>query len=275
MFPTAIAVPSTIKSYQDISDFLKQFSPVPSDHPAIKYFGLSSEWAEQHKPELFGFLLGFLVGDAGKNYPEYERRSRRPIKTTLSTNMATNPSNTRLLRYVQLCLAVIGIGSHQQLSQTSVIRWVSPSSSLLTWIIRVCLGLATNQRTGRNPISMDWILDCPHHFIVSFIQGVSESDGSVSKHGYYTAIASVPNSDFYKTLLAKIGTHSRTHPKHHPTQLRINLLPALQLPLFNPIINSYRYQNLILHAKLRTLLPPSSSFFWKGEEMKPSRPVGP
>jgi hypothetical protein len=261
MFPKAVEVPERIQSYQDVLDFLKQFPPVPADHPATEFFGLSCQWVEQHKPELFGFLLGFLLGDAGKNYAEYEHRGRHYGKSTLSTNMAANESNTRILRYVQLCLSIVGIQSRQLESQRAIIRWVSNSTSLLTWIIRVCLGFDVNQRTSRNPVKMDWILRCPREFIIAFLQGIAESDGSVSKTGYYTAIASVPNSIFFKRILDTIGVPSRMHPKQEPSQLRINLSPSVNLPLFNPLIKSYRFLSMASHARSRNLLPPSPSFF--------------
>jgi len=174
MFPNGVEVPERIQSYQDVLEFLGQFPPVPADHPAIKFFAITSEWIEQNKAELFGFLLGFLLGDAGKNYPEYERRLRRPFKTSLSTNMAVRESNIRILRFFQLCLSAIGISSRQLEIQQPVIRWVSPASSLLTWIIRECIGLGIGQRTSRNPASMDWIFNFPCNFIAAFFQGLGE-----------------------------------------------------------------------------------------------------
>jgi hypothetical protein len=116
MFPKTTLVPEKIQSYHDILDFLKRFPPVPANHPAVKYFGRSIEWVEQHRPELFGFLLGFIVGDAGKNYPEYEYRRRHYQKTALTTNMARSESNKRILRYIQLCLSAVGISSQRKRS---------------------------------------------------------------------------------------------------------------------------------------------------------------
>lgn len=260
-FPKALQVPEKIQRYQDIIDFLKQFPSVPSDHPAIKFFGLTSEWVEKHNAELFGFLLGFMVGDAGKYYPEYAKRSRHTNKTTLWTNMAINASNLRVLRFVQLGLATVGIDSHQQSTRTEVIRWVSKSTNVLSWMLRVCLGLEANQRTSRNPIMMNWILNCPRNFIVSFIQGIAESDGYVHNSGYYTGIASKPNSNFYLEILQSIGTKARVHPKHKPSETRITLVESLKLPLFSPIIQSYRFERMLGHAKTRRILPPLPSFF--------------
>ena len=258
-FPEAIEVPAQIRSYQDILDFLKQFPQVPPDNPAIKFFGLSSEWVDQHKAELFGFLLGFMVGDAGKDYPEYEVRSRHYHKTAIHTNMAINGSNLRVLAYLQLALQTIGTKSERRKS-TLAIRWNSTPNNVLTWIIRVCLGLSILQRTSRNPVQMEWLLTCPKEFLVAFIQGLAESDGSVDKHGYYAAIASVPNSKFFQLILSKINTPSHVYPKSNPSQLRVNLEPSLLLPIFNPVIKSYRFLKMVNHAERRKILPPLPFF---------------
>jgi len=260
MFPRRVMVPEKIQGYPDILDFLKQFPPASIDHLSLKFFELSSEWVEQHKPILFGFLIGFLMGDAGKYFPEYLTCSRHYTKTSLSTNMKSIDSNIRILTYVRLCLSILGVWSHEISPAPGTIRWTSQSSNLITWILRVCLGLKSHERTSREAVRMDWLRPCPPDFQTSVIQGIAESDGSVDVHGYYASIGSVPNSVFLKKVLASIGTPSRIHPKHNPTQVRINLLPALELPLFNPIINSYRYQSLLTHANSRGFLPPSPIF---------------
>jgi hypothetical protein len=261
MLPKAYAVPEKIRSYQDIVDFLNQFPQVPAEHPAIRFFGLSSEWVVNHKLELFGFLLGFTVGDAGKGYPEYEYRSRHYRKTAITTNMAMKESNKRILRYVQLCLTTVGIPSHRNRSRNGIIRWNSEASNIITWILRVCVGLKEGQRTSRNPIEMSWLSECPREFVFAFFQGLAESNGSMNKHGYYAEIGSIPNSLFLKELLDKFNIASRVHPKDHPTSLRLNLTPALQIPLFHPIIASYRYRKMISHARRRKILPPLPPFF--------------
>jgi len=48
------------------------------------------------------------------------------------------------------------------------------ASNLLTWIIHVCLGLSSTERTSRNPLRMAWLQDCPIEFIIAFMQGVAE-----------------------------------------------------------------------------------------------------
>lgn len=257
-YPRALFVPSEIKSFHDIEDFIGQFPKVQKDHPALKLFGLSVEWVEQHRLELFGFLLGFLIGDAGKYFPEYNKHSRHNAKTSLNTNMKKIDSNTRILTFIQLCLSVIGLRSHAVVPAPGTTRWTSESSNILTWIFRVCVGLKPGERTSRNSVRMEWMLSCPSEFIKAVYQGIAESNGSVNKNGHYAEIASVPNSVFFQRMLASIGTPSRVHPKRRPRQLRVNLEPAVDLPMFNPIINSYRFQIMMNHAKRRGLILPVS-----------------
>ena len=73
-YPRAALVPDTIQSYNDVTEFLAQFPTVADTDENLGFFGLTTKWVEEHRAELFGFLLGFLVGDAGKSYPEYETR---------------------------------------------------------------------------------------------------------------------------------------------------------------------------------------------------------
>ena len=253
-FPQAFLVPEEIRSYQDIEEFIEQFPPIQEDHPALKLFGLSAMWAEANRLELFGFLLGFLIGDAGKYFPEYGRNSRHNATSSLNTNMKGIASNRRILTYVQLCLDVIGIQSHKIVPAPGTTRWTSESSNLLTWMFRVCLGLRSGERTSRNPVKMEWLLDCPREFLRAVLQGIAESDGSVRKNGYYAEIASVPNAAFFQRVLSVVGIPSRIHPKRSPRQVRINLGSAVRLLLFNPIIKSYRFRSLMAHAYRRGIL---------------------
>jgi len=220
-YPKVVEVPEKINAYQDITDFLAQFPPVPKEHPALEFFGIDVEWVERHKPELFGFLLAFLVGDAGKYYPEYENRGRHYNKAAMTTNMARTDSNFRVLKYVQLGLETIGIQSHQidahQLPDGyEVVRWNSETSNLITWIIRTCLGLKLGERTSRVSIDTPWIDSCPRDFIVAFLQGLAESDGHVDKTRNYAEISSVPNSEFYRRLIEKLGYTAKVYTFDDP-----------------------------------------------------------
>jgi hypothetical protein len=223
-------------------------------------FAVTSGWASEHRTELFGFLLGFLVGDAGKYYPEYETRARHYMKSAIATNMACNEGNARLLRYVQMALDSIGIGSHR-IAGRNVLRWNSEASNLITWMLSVCLGLKRGERTSRNRTVMPWIGSCPKEFVVAFLQGVAESDGYVSKTRNIVEIASVPNADFSYRLIHMLRFTARKYAIRRPTRIRTSLEAAAAIPLFNPLILSYRQNTLMQrHGRLKSL-PPSPSFY--------------
>lgn len=257
-YPRALQVPEHISGYEDILEFLSQFSPVAEGSETLRFFGLTSEWVELHKPDLFWFLLGFLVGDGGKYYSDSARNTRHYRKTSMSTRMAETDSNYRVLLYVQLALESMGIESFRVKSENGVIRWNSEATNLLTWMLQVCIGLQEGQRTSYDPVVMPWLLSCPKHLVVAFLQGLADSDGNVEKHGYHANISSIPNSTFFKQLFDVIGTKSRLHPKRKPQQVRILLQPAMSLPLFNPIIRSYRYMQVIRHSIRRQLYSPNN-----------------
>jgi len=248
-YPRATQVPAQICTHADLEAFLKQFPPVDESNPNLAFFEVSSGWIETHKAELFHFLLGFLVGDGGKFYSEYESRARHYRKAAVTTNMKRIGSNYRVLRYVQLALDCIGVHSHEIQDQTSpqgdqIIRWNSEHSNLVTWLIRVCLGLKEGQRTSRDPVHMEWIHDSPRECIVAFLQGVADSDGYVSKKRNHAEIASIPNADFYRQLIERLGFKAVAYPLTKPKIVRIHTSIAAKLPLFNPTIQSYRHDQL-------------------------------
>jgi len=254
-YPNAVEVPEQIATYADIANFLKQFPPLTDDNQAIRFFGLTVEWVETHKAELFGFLLGFLVGDAGKYYSEYETRARHYRKAAFTTNMKRADSNYRVLRYVQLAMDCIGIQSHEIEAQQlpngyKVIRRNSVSSNLITWILKACLGLKKGERTSHNPVDMNWLFDSPNEWIVAFLQGLADSDGYVSEERPFAEIASTQNAQFIAGLIRGLDLEAVTYPiNEEPKVVRIPATAAATIPLFNAIVKSYRYDKL--QAKLR------------------------
>jgi hypothetical protein len=260
-YPKELQVPELIRGFHDILEFLNQFQPVPEDSDALRFFALTSAWAKEHNAELFCFLLAFLVGDSGKYYSEYVPNARHYQKTAMNTLMKERQSNHRVLRYVQLAMETVGIHSQQVRSDPSLVRWHSEASDVLTWMMRVCIGLKEAQRTSTHRVNMDWLKSCPRNLIIAFLQGLADSDGNVVKHGYYADISSVPNTGLYKELLDILEIDSHQYPKERPKQIRILLQFAVNLPLFNPIIRSYKYEQLIQHSVTRKLIPPPPSFF--------------
>lgn len=247
-YPRALQVPEQIRTHEEILEFLTQFPPISQESEALRFFGLTSAWAEEHKAELFWFLLGFLVGDAGKRYVHNESELRHYRKTAMNTRMAYKESNFRVLRYVQLALESLGIASHQVHSANDRVHWNSESSNELTWMLQACAGLKEGNNTSTQMLDMLWMRECPKNLIIAFLQGIADSDGYVDILGRYAEIASKPNSTFFKNLLDIIGAKAHSYPDTNPRMVRITLRHALELPLFHPIIRSYRYERMTYHA---------------------------
>src|SRR5207245_7808878 len=63
----------------------------------------------------------------------------------------------------------------------------------------------------RVPVDIPWIDSRPRDFIVAFLQGLAESDGHVDKTRNYAEISSVPNSEFYRRLIEKLGYTAKVY----------------------------------------------------------------
>jgi hypothetical protein len=260
-YPKALLVPERISDYKEILEFLRQFPPVRENSKALRFFGLTSKWTEDHRGELFWFLLAFLIGDGGKQYVHNEYRSRHYKKTAMTTRMTYKYSNFRVLRFVQLALESIGIPSHQVKSEDGVVRWNSEATNVITWMMQECIGLEEGQSTSHSPVRMPWIINCPNNLITSFLQGLADSDGYVDKKGRYSEIASVPNAKFYADLIHQTGFEAKAYPLgDKPRTTRLSIETAARLPLFNPIIRSYRFEELVTQAQQRNIPPPPSLF---------------
>ena len=258
-YPKALQVPEQITSYQDIVDFLNQFPQSENASPSSELH-VTPEWVEKNKQNLFAFLLGFMVGDAGKNYPKSAENARTYDASSLDVNMKRHESNQRLLRFVEMCLNVIGLQAKEVQSPSDIVRVQTEYSRLLTWILRTCLGITGEMRTSEDSIDVRWMHSFPPKFVVSFLQAVADSDGSVDPNGYYVNIESKPNSAIFGDILKTLGTNPHVYEYEKQSCVRISLREAVQLPIFNEIVQSYRYHLLIQHALRRNIPPPSLLF---------------
>lgn len=197
-FEHLIQVPSAVNSERDIKQVLRQL-----------------RGASIRK---FGFLLGVMLGDAGKGMNLYIKGVHRIPSFNIHMNLTQKyKHNERFAEYTAACCASIRLSmyrikdkpsSEKQLKSLTRSRnyaWRSERSPFLAWMHVACLGLGIHETTTKAPVRMEWSLGASETFRISFLQGVSESDGSASYSGY-ARIESWPNALFIANLIQSLGT---------------------------------------------------------------------
>jgi len=224
-----IRVSDKINKYSDIIEVLSQLN-------------------KKNIEKEFGYILGIMVGDASKHGIKRKNKVARRIQLRLSTKFKTN---LNFGEYVSHCLESMGIRINKtkncpagKRNPNDFYAWHSQCSPLINWMFRVCLGLKNTELTSYDKIKSNWILGSPKHFKISFLQGIADSDGYIDITLYRAGIVTKPNAKFIQRVFDSLGIHSNIGNLHNKTmqQVKIRLEDAYSLPLFNPIVYSYRYQ---------------------------------
>jgi hypothetical protein len=141
------------------------------------------------------------------------------------------------------CLNSIGILAEEKTNfkNKENFFWFSRSSSLLDWVLKVCLGLKDSIATTYSPIKMKWIFSSPPEFRKWFIQGLADSDGFVGLSNKNFGIITDPNTKLIKRIIESLGIKVKDGYFGNLESVFINLHDAYKLPLFNPFVKSYRY----------------------------------
>ncbi len=253
-----IQVPLKINSFSDVVDVIHQLHPLESTYGRATQFGLSRTQIDAMRIDLFGYLLGIMVGDSGKQGGQQFRYASMNLDLQLTKK---KQSNEKLGEFVMLCANSVGILMERKLDKkptgatalskepSDAFRWISERSPLLAWIFSVCLGLSWEETTTTHQVRMDWIFDTPSLFRTRFVQGVADSDGCVKS--YEVEIASVPNSHFMTKLLQSLGmtTAHVAFEGGEPLKTRLDARQASALPIFNEFVKSYRYQKMLSYSK--------------------------
>jgi len=122
-------------------------------------------------------------------------------------------------------------------------EWISQASPLIDWIFNCCLGLEDRERATYNPVRMDWAISAAEDFRRGLIQGIAESDGSVSIASQTVEFWIGPNWDFMKQLLLTYGIRSfRSREALSVTKTQVPKL--MEIPAFSPRLRTVRYQRL-------------------------------
>ena len=246
-----IQVPESPLTFEKIDYMIHE---LPTDFEGTSSsgeFGFRSlEDLRQERTNLFGFLLGAIVGDGIKHLKGTSRFVSRRIALVLSKN---KPNSFRFGEFTSLCAnAALGLDMHRvtdlpisdrRYGKTECYAWASASSPINSWIFNGCLGLKDGETTTYDPLSMDWLLDAPRSFVTHFIQGLAESDGWPDAGADKAFVVSSPNTKFFRSLLDLLGCGSRVD--HQIVDLLVcDTENAFRLPFFNARIHSNLYEDL-------------------------------
>ena len=252
-----ILVPSTIQSDSDINELLQQISPLQESNMVAESLGLSVP-DQQLRIELFGYLIGICLGDAGKTSSSEQRFASMNLDLQLSMK---HESNEKIGDLVRLAANLIGIrmtriadkhptgATRSSKDPTDAYRWSSERSPFLAWIVRHCLGLERGKTTSHEKVRMDWIFGMSSGFRKRFVQGLADSDGTVRP--YVVEITSTPNTEFVTSTLHSLGLSSAYSREENHSMLRsvVKNTEAARLPIFNEFTKGYRYQQLISRTR--------------------------
>lgn len=228
-----IQVPTAISRWEDVSSVLAQLGPLESDQ-----YGLPREY-------LFGFLVGMIIGDAAKSK---EKNWHRHLGLGLSKKYETN---LRIGDFTSVSARSIGLRMHRVADLKKPAHkphgfyyWVSQASPLVDWIFNVLLGLKDGERTTYDPVRMTWVDGSPAEFRRGLVQGIAESDGSVSIASQTVEFWIGPNWDFFSQVLLTFGVRSfRSREALSVTKTEVTKLG--EIPAFSPVLKTVRYLRFV------------------------------
>jgi hypothetical protein len=231
-----LRVPTQVESWKDVEEVLGQISPVtqPSSHFSRAY--------------LFGFLIGIVIGDAHKPKPG---NGHRNIHIVLSKGYDTNVA---IGDFATLCANNLGLRMRRHPDAPKppdkpfgFYVWVSQSSPFVDWIFNAVLGLRDGQHTTYDEVRMDWALEAPLEFRLGLVQGIAESDGSVSVASQTVEFWVIPDWDFMIKLLATFGLRGFRN-REAVSLVRSQAVNSFKIPVFAPHLRTVRYGLLELLA---------------------------
>ena len=236
-----VQVPISIERWDDVATVISQIVPrTPSK-------------GEFTRPYLFGFLVGMILGDGHK--PK-QGHSHRHLSLVLSKKY---DSNLRIGDFTSYCANQFGLRMNRSNDLPKpphkpfgFFVWNSQSSPFLDWIFNVVMGLEDGQNTTYDAVNMDWALESPEDFRIGLIQGIAESDGSVSISGQEVEFWVLPDWDFMIKLLATFGLRGFRN-REAVSLAKSQAIASFNVPVFAPHLRTIRYERLELMAKTKKL----------------------
>lgn len=209
---------------------------------------------EERFLNLMYYLLGWMVGDLGKNFS-----SKRPWARLQLDLCSKHPENLLLGSFVMNCMKMLGIPytrladrPPRQRHQHAEHRWQSYYSGVIAWLFTACLGLQRDELTSYDPIRMDWLLEASRARRLWFLRGLADSDGGVNISNKTVEITSEPNTEFIKALFDSLGTPVLSYASKGVETISMRATEAMKLRIFNPEIEGHKSRLLLKLAKART-----------------------
>ncbi len=200
------------------------------------------------------YLLGWLVGDAGKGFTREES-----FKARVEIGLCKGHAENLLGQYVIGCLERLGVQGNRigdgplSLSEPhGAYRWQSRYSWIVAWLHTACLGLKWNQRTTRDPVRMGWILHANPDCLTWFMRGIADSDGSVNVRNRGVVITSSPNTDLFFSIFHTLGIKADKWFSYRVGYVGISAIEAYRLRIFNPHVMTHKGLLLRRLATART-----------------------
>ncbi len=253
---TWIQVPAAIHDFRDIVSVIDQRTPTEEAFRMMTPFAYgSNEELLRDRVNMFGFVLGVMLGDAGKPVKGTTRFPSMTIALTLSQD---KPNSYRFGEFTTLCVnASLGLAMHRiadapssdgRYTDAECYRWLSPASPMLGWTVKVCMGLEDAERTTYDPVRMEWLLSSPRDFKVHFLQGMAESDGWVDAGADKVKIVASPNEKLFGALATDLKIPFTIQQQPPITRIEIGTEDGLSMPIFSPRIRSNYYEDLVTMA---------------------------
>ncbi len=244
-----IQVPKKIESWHDVEKVILQLTPIGEGSVHFS------------KGYLFGFLVGMIIGDAHK--PK-QGRGHRHINVTLSKRYDTNLAIGDFSTY---CANQLGLRMERRPDLPKPVDkphgfyvWTSQSSPFIDWIFNIVLGLNDGQHTTYDHVRMEWALEAHADFRLGLLQGIAESDGSVSVASQTVEFWVIPDWDFMIKLLATFGLRGFRN-REAVSLVKSQAVESFRVPVFSQHLRTARYSLLELMATTPRLqkkdrLPP-------------------
>jgi hypothetical protein len=236
-----IQVPLALKEWKSAEMVIHQLREIGEAKPV------------ESKEYVFGFFLGIMIGDAAK---KKQGRGHRHVALVLSKRYDTN---LRIGQYACVCGQALGLRMHRvkdierrRDKPFGFYQWTSQSSPLVDWLFHVALGLKEGELTTYHPIRADWAIEAPLEFRRGLIQGISESDGSVSVASQEVEFWIGPNWNWMIKLLGTFDLKGFAN-REAVTLSKSQAIASFRVPVFSEILRTVRYQRLELMAMSRRL----------------------